>query len=140
MSRKIVYGTGSSPWWSLAWSVLIIAACLVTGGCDPQRPAPPDPCPTGCTVPAADPQYLRRCSDLDAYADAGTPGDGPCVDQVGDSGLWVVTPAGARWPDGLAVLACPTEDGGPVPCAWVPAVMGNGAPADAGVYLWGVSA
>jgi hypothetical protein len=34
---------------------------------------------------------------------------------------------------------CPTEAGGPAPCAWVPDVQGNGQPGDdAGAYVYGV--
>jgi hypothetical protein len=58
-----------------------------------------------------------------------TPGQlaGPCVAEVGDSGMWIYTPAGSVWPQGHVVSLCP-----PAPCVWV-------GP-DSTVYLWEVPA
>jgi len=158
--------TRNGPWLTLLWSALIIITCIVAlAACGDRRQAT-QPCQQTCTVPGPVP----RCSMAGPTQ--------PCVDEVGDSGLWVQASSPAAWPVGTAVDAgplsvplcqdagpcvgmwtdgswryvppcgmwpdgdvidlCPTEDGGPWPCAWVPLFQGNGV-GDAGalVYLYG---
>lgn len=131
MSNKIVYRQRSTAGQTIVWSLLIIIAFLLTG-CGPKDPRSDDPCPSGgCEVPQAVPVVLCTSTDL---------GRGPCVGVMGEparDGLWIYVPDGALFPAGHAVELCPTEDGGPVPCLWVPSVQGNGT-GNAGSYLFGV--
>jgi hypothetical protein len=135
MSRKIVVQAASRAWSSLAWSLVIIGlfiVALAVSACKPMPAHGTDPCRAGCKVPdGTGPQRVPLCQDA--------AGRGPCVGQVGDSGMWIYTPRGAMWPDGAAVDLCPTEDGGPAACAWVPSVQYNRSGA-AGALVYGVTA
>jgi hypothetical protein len=126
-----------------AVGVALVAVALLAAGCRPVGSGE-DPCaPGGCQVPirpsdapaaVSAPLYVPQCHDVD-------PGHTPaCVDQVGDSGMWIFTPEGSAWPEGVAVTLCPTEDGGPDgPCVWLPSIQGqHPTTGDAGAYVFGV--
>lgn len=122
-------------WRVIAWALgmalaLTLAGCKVAGSAD-DRAEHPNPCaPTGCVV-TSQPLYVPQCVDVDNLA-------GPCVGQVGASDDWRYVRSGDHWPTGTPVALCPTEDGGPVPCAWVPSVQGN-MMGDSGAYVFGLS-
>lgn len=96
----------------------------------------------GCPVPTQsrtalmdDPaaEYVPLCED--------TPnGAGPCVMLDGLNGVntWWYVAHGATYPGGRAIISpCRVEDGGPVPCVWVPSVMGeHPTTGDAGAYVY----
>lgn len=113
-------------------SAALVLAVLATGlvACEPREL--PDPCANGCEVQtephgAPGALYVPQCQDVDGQT-------GPCVGTVGDSGMWIYVPEGNRWPLGQRIDACPSKDGGPVPCAWVIDPTGG----DAGVYVYGI--
>lgn len=109
-------------------ATLALVAGLALTGCAGR---PGDPCtPGGCTVPGMSdpaPAYLPQCDNRGTDL-------GPCVGEY--AGTWLYVRQGAPWPTGTAVQLCPTEQGGPAPCVWVPSVQGNGQ-GDSGAYLWG---
>jgi hypothetical protein len=108
---------------------IVLAALLVATGaaCGP-RATQADPCaPAGCTVPGTGPLYVPLCHRGD---------EGPCVGQA--SGAWRYVHRGATWPGGTRVAPCASASGAPVPCVWVPSVMG-GDQGDSGAYVYGVA-
>lgn len=107
-------------------TLALAAVALVLAACAPSGPKPPEVLNVVTT-----PLYVAQCHDVDG------PLNGPCVDQVGDSGMWIYVPDGSWWPNGQRIELCPTEDGGPVPCAWLPSVQGN-YQGDSGAYVYGV--
>ncbi len=120
--------------------VILLAVALAA--CQPVKGTGEDPCaPGGCQVPnapsvrpaaASGPLYVPQCQDVDAGHRTG------CVGQVGDSGMWIYTPTGGgQWPEGRTIDLCPTEDGGPTACAWLPSVQGNDQ-GDSGAYVYGI--
>lgn len=130
MSRKIVVAQRpSTGWWTLLWSLVIIAlfvgslmGCAVPGDRT-------QPCTAGCRVPAPQgPLYVPLC---------GAGESGPCVGAM--AGQWVYMDTGQPFPRGRVLAACATEEGTAqgAACVWVPSAMGNGT-GDMGAYVWGV--
>lgn len=131
---RFVYRSPSTARLSGGFVLLMAAvlAVLTVAGCvKPARTDTHNPCPgAACEVPTGEePRYVPQCPDSD--------GIGPCVGQVGDSGMWLYVAYRAAWPHGRSVALCPTEDGGPVPCVWVPSVQGNNT-GDSGALVYGV--
>lgn len=91
-------------------------------GCD--VPAPARSAPTG--DPAA--EYVPLCEDSNLT--------GPCVQS--DPGGWWYIASGAHYPgDRVRIGACRVETGGPVPCVWVPSMMGERRnTGDSGAYVY----
>lgn len=124
----------------MALAVVGVALLLLAAlsGCEPAK-GPTDPCPrNGCTVPipttqpvAVPPLYVPQCHDVDTLM-------GPCVDQVGDSKMWIYIAEGNMWPaPGTRMVACKVETGGPVPCVWVVDKMGEHPnTGDSGAYVY----
>lgn len=82
------------------------------------------------TVPQGDPPvalYVPLCPD--------TGNVGPCVGQVGNSAMWIYTPAGAGWPQGIRIKLCMGASGGPDACAYVPSVQSDDT-GDSGAYVY----
>lgn len=85
----------------------------------PARSAPTDD-------PAA--EYVPLCEDGNLT--------GPCVQ--GNPGGWWYVASGAHYPGGrVRISACRVETGGPVPCVWVPSMMGEHRnTGDSGAYVY----
>ena len=76
--------------------------------------------------PAA--EYVSLCEDSNLT--------GPCVQS--DPGGWWYIASGAHYPAGrVRIDACRVETGGPVPCVWVPSMMGeHHNMGDSGAYVY----
>lgn len=83
-------------------------------------------------LPAPATQYVPMCEDADLA--------GPCVALEGANGAlhWFYVAPGAVYPAGKqSIVPCATEDGGPVPCVWVPSTMGEHPNlGDSGAYVY----
>ena len=92
---------------------LALAACKPEPAHEPFIGSTVDPRPSP-TVAHDDPAPL-----LVAMCEA-VNDQGPCVDGIGDSGMWVLVGTGGTYPVGTVIDECPTEDGGPtLPCVWL---------------------
>ena len=112
-----------------AWWQAVVLSTLALAACEPSGSAS-EPCQPTCTVPAqGEPRYVPQCQDVE--------GRGPCVGEVAGSGMWIYVSLRAQWPHGRALVLCPTEDGGPEACVWVPSVQGNNS-GDSGALVYGV--
>lgn len=127
-------------WVALAFLAGATASSALIG------PRHSDPQPTGAPIPTQAPAPARKALWADPAAEyvplcEDTPeGAGPCVmlDDLDGVNVWWYVGPGAHYPDGRArVTPCRVEDGGPVPCVWVPSVMGEYPNAgDSGAYVY----
>lgn len=96
----------------------------------------------GCDVPAPArsaltdgpaAEYVSLCEDS-------PDGAGPCVilDDLNGVNVWWYVAPGAHYPGNrVRIGVCTVETGGPVPCVWVPSMMGEHRnTGDSGAYVY----